>query len=260
MDEQQFKKSIIQIRALAKSQNEMISKEQVHEKFLPLDVSKEQFEFIYKYLEDQNVKLYESKDELAAASNKNSEAVLPGKSNPENDKFLNMYLEELECIPKLSKEERAEALEKVITNRNLAEDIIPNLYLREVVDIARLYSDQGVMIEDLIGEGNVGIMLGIKMLDCCESAAEIEEFIVKMIMDSMEALCLENLSKDDWDVKIVERANEVEDKAKELSDNLGRKVSVSELAKEFDLEEEFVIETLLLAGNKSNYIEAIDTI
>ena len=70
MDEQQFKKVMIKVRALAKSQGEAISKEQVHKRFLPLNVDEGQFELIYKYLEEEKVTLFETEEERKTASGK----------------------------------------------------------------------------------------------------------------------------------------------------------------------------------------------
>ena len=67
MDEQQFKKIMIQVRALAKSQGETISREQVHNKFLPLNVSEGQFLLIYKYLDEENVTLFDTEEERLKA-------------------------------------------------------------------------------------------------------------------------------------------------------------------------------------------------
>ena len=137
----------------------------------------------------------------------------------------------------------------------MASELLPNLYLKEVVDVARLYSGQGVALEDLIGEGNVGILMGIKMLDCCESVAEVDEFVMKMIMDSMESLIMERVSDDDFDYRVLERINDLNDKAKELATELERKVTIEELAAELDSDEEHIRETVLLSGNAISYIE-----
>ena len=124
-----------------------------------------------------------------------------------------------------------------------------------MVDVARLYEGQGVSLDDLIGEGNIGVLTGIRMLDCCETADEVDEFIMKMIMDSMESLIMDNFSEDEFDIKVVERVNELNDKAKDIAEELNRPVTVEELVKELEQDEEYIRETIRLSGNTIPYIE-----
>ena len=49
---------------------------------------------------------------------------------------------------------------------------LANSYLPKVVEIAKLYTGQGVPLEDLIGEGNIGLMMGLELLSCVESVDE----------------------------------------------------------------------------------------
>ena len=78
---------------------------------------------------------------------------------------------------------------------------------------------------------------------------------MKMIMDSMESLIMERVSDDDFDYRVLERINDLNDKAKELATELERKVTIEELAAELDSDEEHIRETVLLSGNAISYIE-----
>lgn len=249
MDEQQFKKIMIKVRSLAKSQGDAISKEQVHDKFLPLNVGEGQFLLIYRYLEEEKVTLYDTEEERRSAGKTKKQA------SHQKDDALSIYLKELDSLDIPSKEERRTIIEEILKDRNSAISRMPNLYLKEVVDVARLYEGQGVLIDDLIGEGNVGVLTGAGMLDCCETSEEVEEFMMRMIMDSMESLIMDNFSDNEFDLKVSERVNELNDKAKELAEELERKVTVEELVNELGLNEEYIRETIRLSGNAIPYIE-----
>ncbi|MCR5357227.1 MAG: hypothetical protein K6E63_07460, partial [Lachnospiraceae bacterium] len=237
----------------ARSQGEKISKEQVKRMFLPLNMEEGHFLLIYKYLNEEKVTLYETDSELEGASEDSKPA--PVKMNEDDSEYLKMYIEELNLMDIPSKESRALILREIIDDRSRAAELLPSLYLKEVVDVARLYEGQGVPLEDLVGEGNVGILAGIKMLDCCESADEIEEFMMKIIMDSMEAVIMDKFDGDDFDLKVVERVNEINDKAKEMAEDLERLITVEELARELETEEEYIRETMRITGNKIDYIK-----
>lgn len=267
MDEQQFRKLIIQIRALARSQGETISKEQVHKKFLPLNVEEGQFLLIFKYLDEEKVTLYDTEEERASAMSASGDETVvtdydegSGSSyevsvSDEDGDYLKIYIEELDSLDIPDKEERGRIIEEVLKDRDSAVQRLPNLYLKEVVDVARLYAGQGVAIEDLVGEGNIGVLSGVRMLDCCESVTEVDEFMMKMIMDSMESLIMDNFSLDEFDLKVVERVNELNDRSRELAEEMERLVTVDELVKELEQDEEYIRETIRLAGNAIPYIE-----
>lgn len=257
MDEQQFKKQLIKLRALAKSQNETISRDQVHEQFLPLNMEEGQFLLVFKYLTEEGVTLYENEEERLKASEDKGNRSSGKKTNvnDEDGEYLKMYINELNDMSPVDSDERKKVIEDVLKDKDRAGELLPTLYLKEVIDIARLYAGQGVALEDLVGEGNIGILMGIKMLDICESAEEVDEFITRTIMDSMESLIMDNFSSDDFDLKVLDRVNALNDKARDLAEDLERLVTVEELAKELEMEEEYIRETIRLSGNAISYIE-----
>ena len=262
MDEQQFKKIMIQVRALAKSQGETISREQVHNKFLPLNVSEGQFLLIYKYLDEENVTLFDTEEERLKASGHGEVGSDSKEDTPhlsiEDDDCLKIYIDELNSLKIPEKEERQSIIEDILKDRESAVSRLPEMYLKEVIDVARLYAGQGVALEDLIGEGNIGVLTGAGMLDCCESAQEVDECMIRMIMDSMESMIMENFSDDEFDLKVVERVNELNDRARELAEEMERLVTVEELVRELAQDEEYIRETIRLSGNAIPYIEGYD--
>jgi len=91
------------------------------------------------------------------------------------------------------------------------------VYLKDVVEIAKLYAGQGVFLEDLIGEGNVALAFGTGMLGSLEKPEEAQGMLAKMMMDAMEEYIAENASAEKADQKMVDKVNKVTEKAKELS-------------------------------------------
>ena len=172
-----------------------------------------------------------------------------------NNDIKDLYLEELNEVKDYSRDERLKIIDDVYKDKEKAAETLPILFLKDVVDIARLYEGQGVYSDDLIGEGNVALILGARNLDLCESAEEVEEFLTNSIMDSMEKLISEQSSEEDIDSKITEQVNRVYEAAKEMSETLLRKVTVSELAKEMDVDESTVSEALRLSGNQIDFVE-----
>ena len=129
------------------------------------------------------------------------------------------------------------------------------VYLPQVVEIAKLYAGQGVFVEDLIGEGNVALSMGVTMLGCLEKKEEAEGMLMKMVMDAMEDFISENMEETQKDNKVLKKVNQVAEKAKELSEELRRKVTVEELCAETGLSEKAVRDAMRLSGYTIEDIE-----
>ena len=138
---------------------------------------------------------------------------------------------------------------------DVAQAKLIQILLPQVIDMAKLYAGQGVLLEDLIGEGNVALTIGVTMLGCFENANEAQGAIAKMIMDAMEELVVSYVAEDEVDQKIAERVNSISEKAKELAEALGRKVTKEELAEEAEIDVEDIAEAIRFSGGQIEYLE-----
>ena len=130
-----------------------------------------------------------------------------------------------------------------------AQERLTEYSLKKVVDIARLYAGQGVYMEDLIGAGNEALLTAVKQLAPLEAPDEVDGFIGRRIMDAMEDLIALNLDIKAAEKTVEEKVNLIADRARELAEELGRKVSVAELAKEYEMDPEEIAEAVRLSGN-----------
>ena len=123
-------------------------------------------------------------------------------------------------------------------------------YLKDVVDIAKLYTGQGVFLEDLIGEGNVALAMGVGMLGSLEKPSEAQGMLAKLMMDAMEDYIQENAASAKTDRKVADKVNLVADKARELAEELHRKVTPEELARETGLSLKAIQDACRMSGFK----------
>ena len=237
-----FAKKLEEIRALAKEQGNVLSAEQVEEAFAEIEIEKEQLEPVYAYLKSKNIGIGEPVDLEENLSN-------------EDKSYLDEYMESLQELPKYSDgEKRAYAMSAMAGDGEGKLNII-NIFLPQVVDIAKLYSGQGALLEDLIGEGNVALATGVEMLGCLEEPDEVDGMLGKMIMDAMEDYIAENTEAKKVDMQIADKVNNISDQAKELAESLQRKITVEELAEETGIDAEEISEAIKLSGNKIEYFE-----
>lgn len=236
--EEEFLKSVIRIKALAKEQKGVLSREQVVEHFGELSDS--QMKLLYDFFKEEKISV--------------SDNVPLTSDDGEPVSALSLYLSELNDRKSQDHDDRLKEIEKIMRDTKKWDDL-SLLFLNDVVDIARLYEGQGVYREDLIGEGNVALMLACRMAEYAESPEEVESIFTEQIMNAMESLIMENTKDDGMDVRILEKANDLLEKAKELSETLMRKVTPSEIAKEYELDVSDVNETIRLSGNEIEYID-----
>lgn len=237
-----FAKKLEEIRALAKEQGNVLSVEQVEEAFAEIEIGKEQLEPVYAYLKTKNIGIGEPVD-------------VEENLSSEDKNYLEEYMESLQELPKLSDgEKRAYAMAAMAGDANGKLNMI-NAFLPQVVDIAKLYSGQGALLEDLIGEGNVALATGVEMLGCLEEPDEVDGMLGKMIMDAMEDYIAENTEAKKVDMQIADKVNHISDLAKELAESLQRKITVEELAEETGIDAEEIRDAVKLSGNKIEYFE-----
>lgn len=237
-----FAKRLEQLKDTARLQKNVLTEEQVKETFEDMNLVKEQLELIYDYLRKNHIGIGEEIPE---------EEVL----SKEDVNFLQMYLEELEELEEVTDGEKRAIFMSAMAEDDTAQDKLVELFLKQVVDIAKLYAGQGAFIEDLIGEGNVAVTNGSRMVGCLESPDEIDGFIGKMIMDAMEAYIEENAGEKEVSEKALNQVNRIADAAKQLAEELHRKVTVSELANELNVEEDEVLEAVRISANHIEEIE-----
>lgn len=83
--------------------------------------------------------------------------------NDEN--VLAIYLDEINRIPLLTREEETQLAQRAKEGDKTAKDKIVRANLRFVVNVAKKYQSQGLDLTDLISEGNIGLMNAIERFD-----------------------------------------------------------------------------------------------
>lgn len=237
-----FAKTLEKVKDIAKDQGNCISEDQVQKEFEVLGLNNDQLQMVYDYL---------VKHKIGIGQPVNIDDYL---SEEEKD-YLQTYLDEIAALPQVSAGEKEAITLSAMAGDPDAQGRLTEIYLPDVVEIAKLYTGQGVLLEDLIGEGNVAVAIGVTMLGCLENASEAQGMLGKMIMDAMEDYIQETASNEKADQKIVDKVNKVMDAARELSDELKRKVTIEELMQETGMSRNKIMEAIRFSSNNIEYIE-----
>ena len=232
-----FANTLEQVKKTAREQGNCISREQVEDAFAPLALSGEQMDLVYDYLHRNKIGIGEpvDPDEYLADEEKD---------------YLDAYLNELRALPELTQGEREAVTLSAMAGDTDAQSRLAEAYLPEVVEIAKLYAGQGVYLEDLIGEGNVAVAVGVTMLGALEHASEAQGMLGKMIMDAMEEYIAISAEETKKDKRIADKVNKVADAARELSGELHRKVTVEEIMEEYGLSKKTIEDAVRMSGGR----------
>lgn len=243
MNEQQdFIKRITDLEELALDQENVIFTEQVYSIFPEVKDDEAKFSVIKDFLKEKKIGLDEkiSIEELLTGEEKN---------------YLDFYLEELKEHEALTSGQREAHMLSAMAGEEESKMLILNDSLSNVVEIAKLYVGQGVLLEDLIGEGNLSLVNAMNLLGSAENAKEAESIIASSVMDAMQDLIAESADSKNAEEKLLDKVNKVSKAAHELSEALGRKVTIKELMEESGMSRQYIEKALKLTANMIEDIE-----
>ena len=189
--EVEFARKIEEIKDLAKIQGGVVSKSQVEAAFGEIGMQAEQLGLVYEYLKEKKIGVDEKVD-------------LDEYLSDDEVDYLNMYLESLEELPERSEGEKTAMYIGAMAGDIDAKNAVIEIMLPDIVDMAKLYTGQGVLIEDLIGEGNVAVSMGVDRLGALETPDEVPTALAQMAMNAMEELIGEEEDNRKIDDKMVD--------------------------------------------------------
>lgn len=232
-----FAQTLEQVRRLAKEQGNCVSEEQVREAFAEQELNENQMQMVFDYLVKHKVGIGQPID--------------PDEFLTEEERdYLQDYLNEIAALPSYSAGELEAFTISAMAGEAEAQQKLVQGYLKDVLDVAKLYTGQGVFLEDLIGEGNVALAMGVSMLGSLEKPSEAQGMLAKLMMDAMEDYIQENAASAKTDRKVADKVNLVADKARELAEELHRKVTPEELARETGLSLKAIQDACRMSGFK----------
>jgi len=83
----------------------------------------------------------------------------------DDSNILSIYLKEINKIPLLTREEEDDIARKAVSGDQIAKDKLVRANLRFVVNVSKKYQNQGLPLDDLISEGNIGLINAIEKYD-----------------------------------------------------------------------------------------------
>ncbi len=163
------------------------------------------------------------------------------------NRSLDVYLHEINKTPLLKREDEQALARRIRKGDKDALDKLVKANLRFVVSIAKQYANQGLALEDLINDGNLGLIKAAHRFDE-KRGYKFISYAVWWIRQAM----LQSLAEHSRIVRLpLNRAGtlyRIGKASRQLDQELGRAPSAGEIAKKLKLSEEEVEDTMHIAN------------
>ena len=243
---------------------------EINDFFTGDNLSPEQMDQIYSYLENRNIDVVPVLDEAML----NADPALDDIGldlDLDDDSFMKdaeeeeidldavdllegigtedpvrMYLKEIGTVPLLTADEELELAQRKADGDESAKERLIEANLRLVVSIAKRYTGRGMSFLDLVQEGNLGLIKGVEKFDYTKGY-KLSTYATWWIRQSVTRALADQARTIRVPVHMVETINKMSKMQRKLTLELGYEPSVTELAEALDMSEDKVMEIMQIA-------------
>ena len=206
LDRNSFMETLRSVAEIRRTSTEPLSKEEVLKYFEGMELTEEQTEMVYQYL------LLPPEVQTAEPEPEEEEEPAQIVEEPEEENiYFKMYLEELEQIEEMSEEEMQEAYEKLLAGDTSVIAPISESWLRSIAELAIPYAAQGANLQDVIQEGNMGLLLKLYELAGAGEIAAVDAILEGAVSAAMIAYTEENMESQVADMVMKEQEKKKND-------------------------------------------------
>ena len=257
MDEQKiFIDTIESLKVLAAANNNSLSKKDIEDAF-DMPLNDEQKQMIFAYLAAGNIKVEDFSGDTSMFEKKESVEIEAGDG--EEQHFLDMYKDELKELKTYSSAEILGLYRDFAAGKDTKEELI-KAHLVAVTEWVKPLRDKGTSMSDLIGEANLCLITAVDDLKHEEFSSgeavsefledEVIEYVTIMVNSEDESLMVENV--------VLDRVNELNETVNKLYSKYLRPVTIKEIAKEMNINEEEAENIIRICGNKIKNIDYLN--
>lgn len=242
MDEKtRFRTALAALSASAINQDRKLTQEEMQAFFTEMKLTRAQQEPVYAYLASQGIRVEGRKQPASEAEKK--------PLTMEEQAFLDQYKKDMRLVKKQPGDQIEELFIRAADGDTQAKRYLTEHYMDKVLPIARAYTHQGLLLQDLVQEGNVGLMIGLDTLGLMEEGTVWEAHLEREIHRAIRAALDEHEDSRNTGSQVVEKLNRLADAITELTEDLGRHITPEELSLYVDMPLEEIEALLQIAGD-----------
>jgi len=266
VEKDNFLEKLKKLVEVAKTKHNALDVAEINDFFRGDNLTPDQMEQIYSYLEERRVDVIPLIDESLMSDDS---LLLDDDDFVGDDSFLKeseeidldavdllegigtedpvrMYLKEIGTVPLLSADEELVLAKRKAEGDEHAKERLIEANLRLVVSIAKRYTGRGMSFLDLVQEGNLGLIKGVEKFDYTKGY-KLSTYATWWIRQSVTRALADQARTIRVPVHMVETINKMSKMQRKLTLELGYEPSVAELADALDMSEEKVMEIMQIA-------------
>ena len=202
LDRNTFMETLRGVAEICRTSTTPLSKEEILNYFDGMELTEEHVEMIYQYLQlppemQTGEPEPEEEEEQPAAESETEEE--------EENIYFQMYLDDLEQIEEMSDDEMQNAYEKLLAGDASVVGTICESWLGSIAQMAIPYAAQGANLEDVIQEGNMGLLIKLTELVGAGEVPGIDAILEGAVAAAMIAYTEENLEDQVADMIVKEQ-------------------------------------------------------
>jgi RNA polymerase primary sigma factor len=235
VDKALFMETLRAVQEVAKASQEPMGREEIQEYFKDMELSPQQQEMIYQYFQEPMEKPISEETGRTSQQTKNKKS---SGGRKDHTRHYQMYLNEINHISELSREGKEEMYRKLLEGDSSAVSVISTQWLKRITEIAGAYVTGRALVEDLVQEGNMGLLLGMEQLlgagdqyrELALDSGAMERKLEAYVREAMEQYRQETEGTDHGESSILAKVNLVYEAQKALAEENGTIPGMEELS------------------------------
>ncbi len=245
MDQNKLLECMEEIKTIAQSQQNQMTKEEIHRYLSDMELQEDQFDAVYQYLAMNGITI----------SGYHPSTLFPSVLSPDDDtasknqetmhriskadRNLELYRREVSALTSHSGAELAALWDCFLAGDASTKEALVHEQLDKVFRIAKSYEKRGIALDEMIAEGNIGILMALERIgstpaDFRKGTAPDLDRIHSVIEEEIR-LAIENMidsvtAARDWESTVLAKTNLLHEAAKYLAEENGREATPWELA------------------------------
>ncbi len=238
-----------EIRKIAETQQNKLTKGEIKAYLGSKELDDMQMQAIYQYLGENHIQVegyrYVPQQKEKPEERKTALEKKPGrkaeqkKTGTQSENNMRRYQSEIARISGDLKKEEELIVSFLKGNDEMKERIVEK-YLQEVINIAERYRDRGAPADEMIAEGNVGLMLAVNIIQenrsdyfCPDGRLDAKKFFGTLeieVSHAIERYIDEVTESKDWENAVLAKTNLLHEATKYMTEEMGRVPTIEELS------------------------------
>lgn len=246
-----FQKELEELTLWAKENGKHVSIQQIRSRLKDSHLGENQIQMVADYLDAGGIEVYDEDLQEAAPEEKG------------HIRSLEKYLQELDEIGQFAEGEEIALFDRAAEGEAEAKALLTEKYLQTVCDLAgeiesrekergKLDLTKGFTEEDLVQEGNIGLLLAVEHIRKEESLAAYRVKLLNEVTDYLEKAVQAQMGLERSDEKVLTRMNRLADAVRDLEAELERRPSLEEVSAYLDIPAEEIQDMLRVGGQNLN--------